>query len=151
MADVEAEDRTENASKPRLQRAREQGQVAHSPELTAAVGLLAATVLLGFWGDDLAAVLIALLREQLSGPPILAADPAEVVGRLRHLAGAVALPLAAIVVGAAAAALAAHQVQVKGLWAPGLLAPDPARLWAFGRGPGLAARGRRGAWSLIKA
>src|SRR5437016_2649185 len=135
MADVETEDRTEGASKPRLQQARERGQVAHSPELTAAAGLLAATVLLGVWGDDLAGVLIALVREPLSGPPIVAADPAGVVAWVRHLARAVAPPLGAIVVGAAVAALAAHQVQVRGLWVPCLLAPDPARLWAFGRGP----------------
>jgi flagellar biosynthetic protein FlhB len=151
MADVETEDRTEGASRPRLQQARERGQVAHSPELTSAAGLLAATALLGVWGDDLAGVLIALVREPLMGRPIVAADPADVVAWVRHLARAVAPPLGAIVVGAAVAALAAHQVQVRGLWVPGLLAPDPARLWAFGRGPGLAARGRRGAWSLVKA
>jgi flagellar biosynthetic protein FlhB len=56
-----------------------------------------------------------------------------------------------IVAGAAAAAVAAHQVQVGGLWVPGLLAPDLTRLWAFGRGPGLAGRGTRGAWGLVKA
>src|SRR4029077_9511856 len=151
MADTETEDRTQDPSKPRLQQARERGQVAHSPELTAAVGLLAATVLLGVWGDDLAAALIGLLREPLTRPPSLAADPTEVVARLRHLAFAVALPLGAIVVGTATAALAAHQIQVGGLWAPGLLAPDPARLWAFGHGQGLAERGMRGAWGLIKA
>jgi flagellar biosynthetic protein FlhB len=60
------------------------------------------------------------------------------------------MPLGSIALGTAAAALAAHQVQVGGLWAPGLLAPDPTRLWAFGRGEGLVARGRRGAWALVK-
>ena len=47
--------------------------------------------------------------------------------------------------------MAAHQVQVGGLWVPGLLVPDPTRLWAFGRGPGLAGRGTRGVWGLVKA
>ena len=37
MAGTEAEDRTQGPSKQRLQQAREHGQVAHSPELTAAV------------------------------------------------------------------------------------------------------------------
>ena len=69
MAGTEAEDRTQGPSKQRLQQAREHGQVAHSPELTAAVGLLAATLLLIWWGDDLAAALIGLLREPLTGPP----------------------------------------------------------------------------------
>ena len=151
MAGTEAEDRTQDPSKPRLQQAREHGQVAHSSELTAAVGLLAATVLLGVWGDDLAAALIDLVREPLTRPPNLVADPTEVVAWLRHLALAVAWPLGAIVAGTWAAAVSAHQVQVGGLWVPGLLAPDPARLWAFGRAPGLAARGTRGAWGLVKA
>src|SRR5207253_2411193 len=125
------------------QEARERGQVAHSSELTAAVGLLAATFLLGVFGGPLAAVLLGLLREPLTGPPILLADPVEVVAWLRHLASAVALPLGTIALGAAAAAIAAHQIQVKGLWVPSLLAPDLTRLCAFGRGPGLAARAKR--------
>ena len=49
-----SEDRTQPASKRRRQLAREQGQAAHSPELTAAAGWLVAVLLLGFWGGDLA-------------------------------------------------------------------------------------------------
>ena len=44
---VMSEDRTQPPSKRRRQLARQQGQVAHSPELTAAGGWLAAVVLLG--------------------------------------------------------------------------------------------------------
>jgi flagellar biosynthetic protein FlhB len=150
MAGTEAEDRTQGPSKQRLLQAREHGQVAHSPELTAAVALLAATVVLGCWGDDLAAALIKLVREHLVRPPRLAAEPSEVVARLRHLAFVVAWPLGAIVVGVTVAAVAAHQLQVGGLWAPRLLAPDPARLLPLGRGPGLAARWARGGWGLLK-
>src|SRR5436305_1121656 len=62
MSDVEAEDRTQGPTKQRLQQARERGQVAHSPEMTAAVGLLAATVLPGVRGADLAAASGASLR-----------------------------------------------------------------------------------------
>jgi flagellar biosynthetic protein FlhB len=157
-AETDAEDRTQGPSKQRLQNARALGQVAHSPELTAAVGLLAATCLLACFGDDLAAALVGLVREPLLQPPdagLVGADPAAAVAWLRHLALAVAWPLGAIVVGSATAALAAHQVQVGGLWAPGLLAPDPARLWVLGRGAdagaGLMARGIRGLWGLLKA
>lgn len=146
-----SEDRTQAPSKLRRQQARERGQVAHSPELTSAVGLLAAVALLGVWGDDLAAALLALMRAPLSGPAVLSADPAEVVARLRGLALGVFWPLAPVLGGFAAAALAAHQAQVGGLWVPGLLAPDPTRLWTLGHGPGLATRGGRGAWSLFKA
>src|SRR4051794_30519033 len=98
MSEAEGEDRTQDASKTRLQQAREQGHVPHSAELTAAAGLLAATVLLGVWGDDLASALIALLRDPLTGPPSLTASPEEVVARLRQMAFAVAIPLGSIVV-----------------------------------------------------
>jgi flagellar biosynthetic protein FlhB len=144
------EDRTQGPSKLRRQQARERGQAAHSPELTAAAGLLAAALLLGARGGPLAAALIGLIREPLGADPIVSADAAEVVALLRHLALAVAYPLGVVIVGALAAAVAAHQAQVQGLWAPALLAPDPSRLWVAG-GPGLAARGWRGLWSLIKA
>ena len=44
-----------------------------------------------------------------------------------------------------------HQLQVRGLWATRLIVPDPARLWAFGSGPGLAVQAGRVAWSMVKA
>jgi flagellar biosynthetic protein FlhB len=36
------------------------------------------------------------------------------------------------------------------LWSPGLVAPDPTRLWGLGAGRGLAAGAGRGAWSLAR-
>jgi flagellar biosynthetic protein FlhB len=149
MAD-DHEDRTQGPSKLRLLQARERGQVAQSAELTAAAGLLAAALLLGARGDQLAALLIALVREPLGADPIITADAVEVIARLRHFVLAVAWPLGLVVIGAAVAALGAHQAQAGGLWAPGLLAPDPSRLWSAARGPGLAARWGRGLWSLVK-
>jgi len=146
-----SEDRTQAPSKQRREMARERGQVAHSPELTGAAGLLAATAALWAWGDGLAAALLAAVRSPLTDALPASADAAEVVARLRHLALGVAWPLLAVPAAAAVAALAAHQAQVRGLWAPGLLAPDPSRLWGPGGGPDLAARAGRGAWGLAKA
>src|SRR5262249_39179486 len=52
--------------------------------------------------------------------------------------------------GAAATMVLVHQLQVGGLVAPGLLAPDPTRL-AAGLGTGdLAGKAGRGAWALVK-
>jgi flagellar biosynthetic protein FlhB len=144
-----SEERTQNPSKRRRQQARELGQVARSPELTAAVGLLAAVSLLGFWGDELALALIGLVRESWQ-EAILVADPAEVIARLRHLMLGVAGPLFGLIGGVVVATVAAHQIQVGGLWVPGLLAPDPARLWVGGQ-IGLASRATRGAWAIVKA
>jgi flagellar biosynthetic protein FlhB len=146
-----AEERTQTPSRRRRQQARERGLVARSPELTAAVGLLAAVILLGLWGSELTAALVSLVREPLESAPELVADPVAVVAQLRHVALAIAKPVGAVLGGVLAAILAAHQLQVGGLWVPGLLAPDPGRLWT-GQGAGdLGARGARGAWSLAKS
>ncbi len=146
-----SEDRTQSPSNLRRQQARESGQVAHSAELTGAATLFTAVVLLGVRGDDLAASLIAMLRDPLVGEPTLWADPGEVVTRVRQLALGVMGPLGVIGLGAAAAGIATHQAQVLGLWVPSLLAPDPSRLWALGHGPGFATRGARGVWAVVKA
>ncbi|HEX8200899.1 MAG TPA: EscU/YscU/HrcU family type III secretion system export apparatus switch protein [Isosphaeraceae bacterium] len=144
-----SEDRTQAPARRRRQQARERGLVARSPELTAAVGLLTAAALLGVWGDDLAASLAAVIGAALRPGGDLAVDVPGVVVRLRQTALAVGVPLAGVIGGAWAAALAAHQAQVGGLWAPGLLTPDPQRLW--GGGVGLGARAARGAWMVAKA
>src|SRR5262249_40580242 len=60
-------------------------------------------------------------------------------------------PLGILLAGFAAGALAAHQVQVRGLWATRLILPDPARLWTPGSGPGLTARFGRAGWATGKA
>jgi flagellar biosynthetic protein FlhB len=146
-----SEDRTQAATKHRKQQARERGQVAHSPELTGAAGLLGAVMLLGAYGDDLTGALIALVREPFLGAPIVATDLAEVATRLRHLVFAVFWPLGVVIAGFVVAATAVHQLQVGGLWVPSLFAPNPDRLWTLGRGLGLAARAERGVWSVVKA
>jgi flagellar biosynthesis protein FlhB len=74
-----------------------------------------------------------------------------VVAQVRGLFVGLGWPLAAILCGFAAGALAAHQMQVRGLWAIALIAPSPRRLWVFGREPGLAVRAERGVWSIFKA
>jgi flagellar biosynthetic protein FlhB len=146
-----SEDRTQSPSKLRRQQARERGQVAHSPELTGAAGLLAVVLILGAAGDDLAEALLAALVEPLTAAPVLSADPDRVVAWLRRGALDLAGPLGLIVGGFVVAAVAAHQAQVGGLWIPGRLAPDPSRLWASGTGASFAHRAARGGWSLVKA
>ena len=79
-----SEDRTQSPSKLRWQQARERGQVAHSPELTGAAGLLAVVLILGAAGDDLAEALLAMVVEPLTAAPVVSADPERVVAWLRH-------------------------------------------------------------------
>ena len=127
-------------SKRRRQLAREQGQAAHSPELTAAAGWLVAVLLLGIWGGDLARGLIALAHGSVSGGPVVGVDPAGFVAQIRGMVLAVAVPLGLILAGFTVGAVAAHQIQVQGLWAPALdrSRPGPAlesgpREWAGSR------------------
>jgi flagellar biosynthetic protein FlhB len=145
-----SEDKTQSPSKLRRQKARDEGQVAQSPELTGAAALLAAAFLLGGWGESLVTALLVLVREPLTGSPGFAADAAEVIARLRHSVLTVAWPLGVVTIGPALAALAMHQAQVLGLWAPGLLAPNVGRLWTSGQGPGLSTRGGRSIWGVVK-
>jgi flagellar biosynthesis protein FlhB len=145
-----SEDRTQPASKRRRQMARQHGQAAHSPELTAAAGWLAAVVLLGFAGDNLTIALTELVRGSLSRPAELPDDAAAIAARVRHSILGVAWPLAAILGGFAGGAFAAHQLQVRGLWATSQIVPDASRLWRFSKGPGPSTLLAQSTWSLAK-
>ena len=145
-----SEDRTQPPSKRRRQMARQHGQAAHSPELSAAAGWLAAVVLLGFFGDDLALALTDLVRGSLLHPAELPDDAIALVAHVRGLAKGLAWPLAAILGGFAGGALAAHQLQVRGLWATSQIVPDPRRLWRFSKGAGLSTLVVQSIWFLTK-
>jgi flagellar biosynthetic protein FlhB len=124
-----SEDRTQEPSNRRRLEARQRGQVARSPELTGAAALLAASALLGIWGDELALGLVGLIRDSWSGDLMVGADSSEVVARIRSAVWGVVGPLFGILGGTLAVAIVAHQAQVGGLFAPGLIAPDFSRLW----------------------
>ena len=150
MAETENEDRTQAPSNPRRQRARERGQVAHSVELSSSAGLLAAAAALSVWGDGLGSSLLSVVRATMTAAPPVTVDAAAVVSDVRQLALDVAWPLGLVLAAFSVASIAAHQLQTGGLWAPALLAPDPARLWAIGQGGGFASRAERGLWGVAK-
>jgi flagellar biosynthetic protein FlhB len=139
------ESSTHAPSKRRLREARDRGLVAHSPELTAAVGLVAALGALGVWGDDLGRALVDLVRATLqsagSGGAIPAVPWDAVVRVLMWLLACLGAVFAAVV--------GAHQAQTRGLWVPGLAAPDPMRL-VGGLGAWRGGASRAG-WSVLKA
>jgi flagellar biosynthetic protein FlhB len=136
----ESEDRPLAPSRRRRQLARERGFAPHSPELTAAVGLLVGVILLGAWGGDLARDFTGLLRS--AGDGAAPADAQALAARVREAAFGVLVPLGAILGGVLVAVVAAHQAQVGGLWAPARLAPDAGRLWNAGT------EAEPGAWVL---
>src|SRR5271168_3947767 len=94
-----SEERTQPASKRRRQLAREQGQVAHSPELTAAAGWLVAIVVFGMVVEDLTRGLTEPVRGSLTQSAILVAEPDAVVSHVRGLVIGLGWPLAAILAG----------------------------------------------------
>lgn len=65
MAQDEAGEKTEQPTPRRRQEAREEGQVPRSPDLTAAVALLAALVLLNIFGPGMFEHLLLLVREMV--------------------------------------------------------------------------------------
>lgn len=67
MAADDAGERTEAPTPRRLQEAREEGQVARSADLTAAIVLLAGLTLLDIYGQDLFLGLLELVREFAGG------------------------------------------------------------------------------------
>ncbi|MDG3002518.1 EscU/YscU/HrcU family type III secretion system export apparatus switch protein [Paludisphaera mucosa] len=146
-----SEDRTQPASPRRRQLAREQGQAAHSPELTAAAGWLVAVTLLTCFGSSMSGSLVDLVRSPLVGPAARLEDAVDLAWLVRDAVVAVASPVAILLVGFAAGAFAAHQGQTRGLWSPALIAPDPSRLWRVGRGGGIGAGVERSVWSVVKA
>ena len=106
-----SDERTQPPSKRRRQLAREQGQVAHSPELTAAAGWLVAIVVLGMVGEKLTRGLTELVSGSLTQCGGLLADTAAVVSHVRELVVGLGWPLVAILTGFVAGAFAAHQLQ----------------------------------------
>ncbi len=143
---------TEGPSCPRIEHNRRRsdadssrvstGRPRTAPELTAAVGWVTAIVALWFMGDDLGPGAWQASHQLADRTALMTADPIAVAAKVRGLILGLGWPLGSIVLGFAAGALAAHQVQVRGLWAPGLLVPDLSRLWAFSSGPGFADRCR---------
>jgi flagellar biosynthetic protein FlhB len=149
------EERTQPPSKRRRLLARQHGQVAHSPELTAAGGWLAAVLLIGACAENLTLGFNQLVGASFDAAAVWSADPADVVARVRGAFLLLIWPLAWILLAFAAGALTAHQLQVRGLWAPRLVVPDPARLWTLRSGSsshlGLGSRAQGSLWSIAKA
>lgn len=145
------EERTQPPSKRRRLLARQHGQVAHSPELTAAGGWLAAVLLLGTCAESLTLGFNQLVGASFDAAAVLSADPADVVARVRSAFLLLAWPLGMILLAFGAGALTAHQLQVRGLWVPQLVVPDPARLWHPRSAAGFGSRAERSIWSALKA
>lgn len=83
MADNDsAQERTEEATPRRLQKAREEGQIPRSKELATCAVLLVGIIVLGAAGDGLATALAAIVRSGLDIEREAMFDPAAMLNRL---------------------------------------------------------------------
>lgn len=149
-----SEERTVAPSPKRRQEARERGEVARSPILTAGTGLLASWIGLRVWGPSLGTAWQEVIRTAWSSPG-LSPDSGAIADGIREAVLAVAVPMLGILLLPVIAMAACHLAQTGLLFAPSLLIPNPARLWRFRGGgeglEGIAGGIGRGLWSLGRA
>ena len=121
-------DKTQEATPYRRQKAREEGQVARSQDLSSAMLLVGATVTLMYFGRAVMRFLGLLACQQLGGDAWLQVDPQFVTyqwnSTLFGLA-AVLLPIFGLLL---LLAIIVHLVQVGPMFLPQKLAPDPSRI-----------------------
>jgi flagellar biosynthesis protein FlhB len=128
MAEESDLERTEPASPRRLEQARDEGQVAHSPELSTFTVLMAGTAGLWLLGGALAGDLSALVRDGLRISREAAFNPALAIAGLHIQAMAALQALAPFLLIVFAAALAAPLLLNGWLFSPRAIAPDFGRI-----------------------
>jgi flagellar biosynthetic protein FlhB len=111
MAEQNQDDKTEEPTPKRLEQAREKGDIVYSPEVGAALSLIAATGIVAFLSGPILADLARSLVGFISMPDQLSAEPAS----LRAISASLALKLLGVfalaAVALASAGLAARYVQ----------------------------------------
>src|SRR5436190_6889821 len=130
MADTDG-DKTEAPTPRRRQEAREQGNIARSHDLTAALLLLATLVLLNSTGMRLFVALRAVLAQTLSLSSLSNTSPidgAQSLGKILLLVGTAMIPLLA---GVMVVAIVANLMQVGLNFTPQRLTPNFAALNPF--------------------
>lgn len=123
MAD-EFGDKTEAPTPKRRQEAREQGNIARSPDLTAAAVLLGSLLLLQWQGPSLVAALRAVAEQVFSADVLADHDPRSVSGLLTGVGGMIARAAAPLLLGIALVAILANLAQVGFFFSPKRLEPS---------------------------
>jgi len=115
-------ERTEQATQHRREKARKEGDILHSRELSAAAGMLAGVIVLGAMGGRLLEIWRTSFSEFLRLGAPSAWEPstlAPTLAAVRRLTVSMLLPPAAMMAAVAAAALAVGIVQTGGLFVNG--------------------------------
>lgn len=105
-------DKTEAPTPRRREEARERGQIARSPDLTAALVVMGTLVLLKSFGPNLVDALRALVGEMLGGPSMANADLGQIGPVMLRATLSVAAAMAPVLAGVLVIAFLANVLQV---------------------------------------
>jgi flagellar biosynthetic protein FlhB len=123
-----ANDKSQDATPHRRQQAREEGQVAQSPDLASAGLLIVGLAILLTLGGQIANFFGLYAREQLGGDPWISADQDFVVGHFLAVVIEVAKVLAPVLGLLLLAGVLVHMLQTGLMWVPDKLSLDLDRL-----------------------
>lgn len=121
-------DKTHEATPYRRQKAREEGQVVKSQDLASAALLVAAVLILGYFGNALAESMGRMTREHLGGEAWLQADLPDLSNRGLRLSWEMAKVLLPVLGLVMVAGIVVHMGQVGFLYLPQKLALDIQRI-----------------------
>jgi flagellar biosynthesis protein FlhB len=124
----ETGEKSQEATQHRRQQAREEGQVAYSPDLGSAALLLGGLIVLSMAGPALWKFLGEYLINQLGGDPWLTSDAPFVIGKWQELISGLSKPLLPLLGFAMLLAIGAHLMQIGPLFLPEKLTPDFSRI-----------------------
>ncbi len=121
-------DKTHEATPHRRQQAREEGQVVKSQDLASAALLVAAVLILGYFGNSLAMSMGRLTQEQLHGDAWIRLDSQDLANRSLHLSWELAKALVPVLGLVMIAGIVVHMGQIGFLFLPEKLAFDVQRI-----------------------
>jgi flagellar biosynthetic protein FlhB len=148
MADDSAGDKTEAPTPRRRAEAREQGNVARSVDLTAAVLMIGSMLLLKYYGGNVIESLRAILAQMLSVQSLSNIEPTSMLVDFSRAIVSVALSLLPLMLGLVILAVLSNILQVGFFFNPARLTPNIAGLNPF-KGIGKLLGGGRGPMALV--
>lgn len=128
MADEDLSNKTEEPTPRRREKAREEGQIARSVEVTSAAVLLTAVVAMSQWGGDTAHDLREAMRRALGRLTASDLTPADVGHVLWDAGGVIVAAALPVVLAMAFAGTVSNLAQVGVGWYPQLLLPKGSRI-----------------------
>jgi len=128
MADDDQGDKTEQPTDHRRTKAREQGNVACSTDLTGALLMLTATGAMQFLGPDLFETLAKAMHGSLAASPAIRLDVPTWIAGMWTMAGLIAAAVLPFMVLLMLGGLVSNLAQIGFLWSPDALMPKFERL-----------------------